>query len=246
LGLPRRSRSRSRRSGALDRLVGEDAERERRQVAFMDASGSIGVHTGALCIAEAGHRAGDGVVAQANMMARATVWDAMVDAFASATGDLAARMLAALDAGEREQGDVRGRQSAAILIVSGDRHGEVWRDRAFELRVEDHLDPVVELRRLVELRLAYDRLDEAEHAMAAGDRERAAAIYAEASAALGENPEGWFWAGVTMAGAGDIEGARDALARAFAMHDGWRALLERLPAAGLMPDDPTLMGRLLA
>jgi uncharacterized Ntn-hydrolase superfamily protein len=96
---------------------------------MVDARGQVGVHTGAQCIAEAGAIAGEGFSVQANMMARASVWSAMANAFAAAKGELALRLLAALDAAEAEGGDIRGRQSAAIVIVRAHATGKPWLDR---------------------------------------------------------------------------------------------------------------------
>jgi len=231
---------------ALRALVAADDEQDRRQVGVLDATGRAAAHTGARCIAAAGHTVGDGLSAQANMMRRDTVWDAMRAALERGRGDLAARLLDALDAAEAEGGDIRGRQSAALLIVSGERHGEPWRDREFDLRIEDHPDPLAELRRVVDLHRAYGRLERAEHAMTAGDQTEAAAGFAEAADALGSNVEGTFWAGVALASTGDIEGARSMLASALAAHDGWPELLRRLPAVDLLPDEPGLVERLLA
>jgi uncharacterized Ntn-hydrolase superfamily protein len=132
-------------SEALERLLAEDPGAGTRQVAVLDASGGVSVHTGADCMAAAGHVAGEGVSCQANIMATDTVWEAMLDTFTAASGPLRERLLAALDAAEEAGGDVRGRQSAAILIVPG--RGEAW-ESLVSLRVEDHPEPLHELRRL--------------------------------------------------------------------------------------------------
>jgi uncharacterized Ntn-hydrolase superfamily protein len=140
---------------ALDAVLAGDPDRDGRQCAMVDARGGVAVHTGPRCIAEAGHHAGDGYSAQANLMERATVWDAMASAYEAAEGPLAERMLAALDAAEAEGGDIRGRQSAAMVVFSGRPTGRVWEDRPIDLRVEDHAQPLVELRRLLRYRRAY-------------------------------------------------------------------------------------------
>jgi uncharacterized Ntn-hydrolase superfamily protein len=145
---------------SLRALVAVDAGEARRQVAMVDAEGRVAAHTGGGCVAAAGHRAGEGVSAQANMMERDTVWGAMVDGFDAAAGDLAERLVTALDAAEAEGGDVRGRQSAALLVVAGRSTGNPHRDVVVDLRVDDHPDPLAELRRLLGLRRAYDSLDE--------------------------------------------------------------------------------------
>ncbi|HXG18177.1 MAG TPA: DUF1028 domain-containing protein [Methylomirabilota bacterium] len=140
---------------ALRFLVAADPGAAYRQVAMIDATGRVAVHTGEQCLEEAGHAIGEQVAAQANLMARNTVWRAMLDAFVRAEDDLATRLLAALDAAEAEGGDRRGKQSAAMLIVRARSTGKLWVDRVVDVRVEDHVDPVNELRRLVEIHRDY-------------------------------------------------------------------------------------------
>jgi uncharacterized Ntn-hydrolase superfamily protein len=207
---------------ALRGLVAADAGSPTRQVAMVDARGGVAAHTGAQCIADAGHLTGDGWSVQANMMRQATVWDAMATAFTTASGDLAARLLAALDAAEVEGGDIRGRQSAALLVVPA--AGPPWA-KVMELRVEDHPAPLAELRRLVEMKRAYTA--------------------AEDGPAMGDNPELAFWQGLGLAMSGKVDEALPLLQRAYKADDGWALLLRRLPAAGLFPDDPELLDRLL-
>src|SRR5437764_289340 len=156
-------------AGALGELVDRDEGEASRQVAMIDAGGRVAVHTGHSCIAEAGHRVGTQMSAQANMMRGPTVPGAMVDAYSSMTGDLADKLLAALDAAEAEGGDVRGRQSAALVVVGGRRTDRPWAHRPFDLRVEDHPDPLGELRRLVGLRRAYDHKGEGKKLAMDGD-----------------------------------------------------------------------------
>src|SRR5947209_1734738 len=145
---------------ALDQLLAEDPAAQSRQVAVMDAQGRAAVHTGSDCIPLAGHVVGEGVCCQANIMASEEVWPAMLDAFGAATGPLARRLVDALDAGEAAGGDLRGRQSAAILIVGAD--GPAWQAEV-SLRVEDHPAPLPELRRLLSVHEAYRLADEADH-----------------------------------------------------------------------------------
>src|SRR5207244_8804128 len=126
-----------------------------RQVGMVYAQGRSAAHTGAGCIRECGHLVGDGFTVQANMMGRDTVWGAMAAAYESAQGTLARRLLAALEAAEAEGGDFRGAQSAALLVVEGESTGFDWKGRASDLRVDDHVDPIGELRRLLDLEEAY-------------------------------------------------------------------------------------------
>src|SRR5436190_6592393 len=165
----------------LERLVAEDHDREIRQVAMVDSAGTVAVHTGARCVAAAGHAVGTAVSAQANMMERDTVWDAMLAAYAEAAGALPERLMAALRAAEAEGGDVRGRQSAAILVVGADRQAPEWQ-RQIDLRVEDHTDPLTELERLVRLHQAYEHFQRGNDLMSSGQPAEAAAEFGRAHA----------------------------------------------------------------
>jgi uncharacterized Ntn-hydrolase superfamily protein len=229
---------------ALDRLLADDREEAVRQVAMVDRAGRVAVHTGSRCIAEAGHRVGEQVSAQANIMERSTVWDAMVEAFRGATGDLGDRLLAALDAAEAEGGDLRGRQSAALLVVAPRASGRPSEDRLLDLRVDDHADPVRELRRLLELRRAYARVDTGDELAARGDSEAALAEYTAAHRERPDSIELAFWHGAYLAVVGREDEARSILRGVFDGHAGWAELLRRLPAAGLFPDDRELIARL--
>ena len=231
---------------ALRRLLGDDEQAEVRQVAIVDNHGRVAVHTGARCIREAGHRLADGVSAQANMMERPTVPGAMLEAFHASEADLAGRLLAALEAAELEGGDIRGRQSAAVVVVAPRASGQPMQDRPVDLRVDDHPDPVAELRRLVGLNASYARVEAGDELAAAGDLEGALAEYAAAHAEQPNNAELAFWHGVTLAANGREAEARELLERAYAEGEGWRELLRRLPASGLFPDDDELLLRMTA
>ncbi len=222
-------------AGALGELVDRDARESVRQVAMIDSAGRVAVHTGHGCIPEAGHRVGAQMSAQANMMRRDTVPGAMVDAYVATDGDLATKLLAALDAAEAEGGDIRGRQSAALLVVGGKRGERPWAERRFDLRVEDHPQPLRELRRLVGLRRAYDLADEAERLIAAGDLEGAAAGFERALAEAPDNLEIGFWLGLALAGCGRLDEGRPHVQRAIDEDAGWDELLRRLPAVGMVP-----------
>jgi len=210
---------------ALEALLGADALAAVRQVAIVDPAGRIAVHTGADCIPCAGHATGEHVSAQANMMARGTVPAAMVAGFEAAGGDLAERLLAALEAAEGEGGDVRGRQSAALIVVPAE--GEAWQAR-FDLRVEDHHDPVAELRRLVVLARAYELAGQADELMASDRAGEAGPLYERAAELAPDSHELLFWAGLAQAHAGDLERGMSAVRRAIEIHPDWRTLLDRL------------------
>jgi hypothetical protein len=170
----------------------------------------------------------------------------MIEAYRGSAGDLAGRLLAALQAAEGEGGDIRGRQSAALIVVAARATGRPTEDRPVDLRVEDHADPVAELRRLVELQASYRRIEVADELAAAGDLEGALAEYAAAHAEQPDNAELAFWHGVTLAASGRDEEAREPLELAYAQSEGWRELLRRLPASGLFPDDRALLDRITA
>jgi uncharacterized Ntn-hydrolase superfamily protein len=186
------------------------------------------------------------VSAQANIMERNTVPAAMVRAYSAASGaGFAERLLAALDAAEAEGGDLRGRQSAALLVVAPRATGNPAEDRPVDLRVEDHTDPLGELRRLVGLRRAYERVDVGDQLAAAGDVEGALGEYEAAHRSQPDNLELAFWHGVALAASGREQDAVPILRKAFDAHAGWIELLKRLPAAGLFPDDGELIARLI-
>jgi uncharacterized Ntn-hydrolase superfamily protein len=228
---------------ALQRLLGEDEHEPVRQLAFVDRYGRVAAHTGDRCIPEAGHRVADGVSAQANIMERPTVPDAMVSAYRSEPGGLAERLMAALKAAEGEGGDLRGRQSAALLVVASKAGGPPTQERRFDLRVDDHADPVGELGRLLALRRAYARVELADELAAEGDLEGALAEYRAAHSEQPANAELAFWHGVALAAQGREDEARPLLEQAYREGDGWRELLRRLPAAGLFPEDHELLAR---
>ena len=183
---------------ALKALLAADADREVRQVAMVDAQGRSAAHTGAKCIQAAGHEVGEGFTVEANLMDQTSVWPAMAKAFKGAKGDLADRLLAALRAAQAEGGDLRGQQSAAILIVKGKPSGQPWNDRLFDLRVEDNPDPLKELGRLIQLRRAYILMDQGDGFVTAAKWAEAKAAYEAAPSwpqASGRCPSGrpWPW-----------------------------------------------------
>lgn len=226
---------------ALWALLAADPDREVRQVAMVDAQGRVAAHTGAKCIQAAGHEVGEGFTVEANLMDKATVWPAMARAFRSTTGDLADRLLAALRAAQAEGGDIRGQQSAAILIVKGKASGQPWQDRLFDLRVEDHPDPLRELGRLIQLRRAYRLMDQGDGFVTAGQWAAAKEAY-EAAAKLA--PGIWempFWQAVALASSGKGDEALPIFKRVFAAEPFWKRLVPRLAEVDQLPKDPALL-----
>lgn len=233
---------------ALKQLVTQDPQPHGRQVAMIDAAGRVSAYTGKAAISAAGHHIGDGFSVQANMMANERIWPAMAAAFHATNGDLAERMLAALEAAERAGGDIRGRQSAAILIVKARSTGRPWvgADRIFDLRVDDHASPIEELRRLIRLQRAYAHANRGDELMTEKNVERALEEYEAASRLAPEIVELPFWHAVTLASIGREADAAPIFRSVFAKEPVWAQLLERLPAAGLFPDDRALIQRIQA
>jgi uncharacterized Ntn-hydrolase superfamily protein len=232
---------------AVRTRVEADEGRENRQFAMVDAQGRAAAHTGARCIREAGHRTGDGYSVQANMMLNATVWDAMASAYeSSAAPDLAHRLLDALDAAEAEGGDIRGRQAAGILVVRATPSERPWEDVLVSIRVDDHPEPLPELRRLVDLKVAYDRLDQAEKLEERGDLEAAFAEQRAAREAFPRNEEIAFWTAVSLAEKGRVDEACDTIRVAFRSYPGWEELLRRLARDGFLGASTETLERLLA
>jgi uncharacterized Ntn-hydrolase superfamily protein len=230
---------------ALQQLISDDSNEAVRQVALVDGGGRVAVHTGMRCIAHAGHSLDEQVSAQANMMERETVPRAMIDAYSRSSGQpLADRLLAALEAAEGEGGDIRGRQSAAMVVVAGRATGTMSDDRPVDLRVDDHHDPVPELRRLLGLRRAYTRASAGDDLAGAGDLAGALVEYEAAHQAEPDNLELAFWYGLALAGNGRVDEAIQVMSAPFQANPGWVELLKRLPDAGIIPDDPELMGRI--
>jgi uncharacterized Ntn-hydrolase superfamily protein len=249
---------------ALAALTGADSDQSHRQVAFVDAAGRLAVHTGDQCIEAAGHVTGDSVSCQANMMRGPQVWPAMLEAYRASSGDLADRLMAALEAAEAAGGDIRGRQSAAMLIVKASSSGQPWQDRIVDLRVDDAPDPLGELRRrIVDLRVddapdplgelrrllsvhrGYQRMEIAEQRQVAGDMDGSLEAYEQARTLLTGNDEATFWTAILMADAGRVEEGRALLADIASREPGWRELLQRLPAAGLLGNGEATVAQLL-
>ncbi len=228
----------------LKGLLASDSQAEIRQVALVDIQGNVAVHTGTKCIEAAGHRQGIHYSVQANLMVKNTVWDAMAQAFEKAKGDLAQRMLAALEAAEAEGGDLRGQQSAALVVVSGQPASTPWSDRLFDLRVDDHSQPLTEIRRLLNVAKAFQyrraavnllldqSLDDKKFELAAQEFNKAMEMMPE----VADNPEVMFWYAVTVASVGKVEDSLPLFKKVFTANPIWRELVPRLVRAELLPD----------
>ncbi|MGD2217268.1 MAG: DUF1028 domain-containing protein [Gemmatimonadales bacterium] len=230
---------------ALAALLAADDHTDVRQVAMIDAGGNVAAHTGEHAIIEHCHRKGDGYSVQANLMLRSTVCDAMARAFESAEGDLAEKMVSAMEAAQAEGGDIRGRQSAALLVVTDDASLPAWGGRLFDLRIEDHPAPLDEMRRLLTVARAYGYMNEGDEYMTQGEVELAVEAYSRAEALAPDNHEMVFWHAATLAAAGRVDESLPLFKRSFDMWPLWRELVPRLPASGLLPDDPELIERIV-
>jgi uncharacterized Ntn-hydrolase superfamily protein len=231
---------------ALEKLLEDDAHSAVRQVAMVDGQGNVAAHTGDSCIAYASHYEGNGYSVQANMMLTNKVVPAMAQAYEKAQGDLADRMLAALEAAQAAGGDIRGRQSAAILIVRGVPTEEPWSDVVMDLRVEDHPQPIEELKRLVTMHRAYNFENLGDEAMAEGDLKAAMEAYGEAARLAPDNLELVFWQGVSLVNMGRDEEGIKLLRGVVAKDANWKELLRRLPASGLLVTTKERLEKILA
>ena len=230
---------------ALNGLISEDSGESVRQVAMIDVHGNVAAHTGSKCIYAAGHLIGKNYSVQANLMDKESVWPAMAKAFEGAEGDLAEKMMMALEAAEIEGGDIRGKQSAAMLIVSGDPTGVAWKDIVLDLRVDDHAEPLNELRRLIRIHRAYQHANKGDHLLEKDDIEKALIEYEKASEFYPENPELPYWAAITMASKGNLDKALPIFLDVFKREPRLRTLTPRLVNSGLLPNDKQMLKQIL-
>lgn len=233
-------------TSALASLLAGDPGREVRQVAMIDVRGNVAAHTGSKCIPGAGHIVGKNYSVQANLMLNDKVWPAMSKAFETAKGDLADRMLAALDAAQSVGGDIRGKQSAAILIVKAHSTGRPWADRVMELRVEDHREPLQELRRLVDVHRAYEHMNNGDLAVEHNDVDAALREYGAAEAMFPDNLEMKFWHAVSLVNVGRVDQALPVFKKVFAEDSNWATLIPRLPAVGQLTADDATVKKILS
>jgi uncharacterized Ntn-hydrolase superfamily protein len=230
---------------ALKALLAGDEGRDFRQVAMIDAQGRVAAHTGAKNIQAAGHSVGKDYSVQANLMLNEKVWPAMAQAFENTKGDLAERMMAALEAAQGQGGDIRGKQSAALVVVTGKPTGRSWADRVFDLRVDDSPEPLKELRRLLTLHRAYNHMNAGDLAVEHKDNERALREYGAAARLAPDNAEMVYWHAVALVNMGRVDESLPLFRRVFGMDSNWATLTPRLVKSGLIPDDPKLMERIL-
>ena len=231
---------------ALAALIASDPGEAVRQVAMIDAKGNVAAHTGNKCIPAAGHFFGENFSVQANLMLNEKVWPAMAEAYQKTSGDLADKMLAALDAAQAVGGDIRGKQSAAILIVSGAGTGRPWVDRVMELRVEDHPEPLKELRRLVHMHRAYQHMNAGDLAVEHNDMDKALAEYGAAQTMMPESLEMIYWTATSLVNAGRLDESLPLFKKVFAGDPNWAELTPRLPKIGLLNVNEAQLQKILS
>ena len=227
-------------------LIDADEGRDVRQLAIVDSKGNVAAHTGAKCVPAAGHHVGNNFSVQANLMLNDRVWPAMAKAFETSKGSLAERMIVALEAAQEAGGDIRGKQSAAILVVRAESTGRMWEDRLIDLRVEDHPEPVQELKRLLRVFRAYEHMNRGDLAMEKNDADGALAAYSTANAMCPANLEMKYWHAVALANLGKMESALPIFREVFAKDRNWRMLTKRIPAVGLLDVSEQDLERILA
>jgi uncharacterized Ntn-hydrolase superfamily protein len=219
---------------AVQDMVSKDEGRDFRQLAMIDPQGRSFAYTGRKCVAEAGHMYGRNFSVQANMMLKDTVWPSMAGAFEDADGMLADRIMATLIAAEKEGGDARGRQSAALVVVKAKSTGQVWKDRAVDLRVDDHRDPLNELARLLKVHRAYESMDAGDAALEAGEMAAALKHYSMAERMFPHNEEMVFWHAVGLANSGRFAESVPLFRKAFGRNPNWRIMAPRLAGNGTL------------
>ena len=230
---------------ALKTLTSKDDGEAVRQVGMIDIKGNVAAHTGSRCIKYAGHIVGENYSVQANMMANGTVPKAMAVAFEKTKGDLADRMMAALEAAEAEGGDIRGKQSAAMVIVSGEPSGVDWKDTKLSLRIEDHPTPLIELKRLIRVHRAYQHANMGDHYMETEEIDKALIEYSKAAEYYPENAELPYWSAIALANGGRVEEALPVFQSVFERNPDLRTMTPRLVKSGLLSDDKSLINKIM-
>jgi len=231
---------------ALEGLLASDPNNAVRQVAMIDKSGYATAHTGSKCIAEAGHHIGHHYSVQANLMEKSTVPAAMAKAFENAKGDLAERLMIALEAAQAEKGDIRGMQSAAIKVVTGNPVGQSWRDEIVDLRVDDNPQPLLELRRLLNINSAYNHMNKGDDFIAEGKIDEAGLEYALAAQLAPGNMEIVFWHAVTLATNKELDKSLPLFKQCFKADERWRILVPRLVTAEILPNDQAMIDKIVS
>jgi len=231
---------------AVDSLIASDEGRDLRQLAIINTKGDAAVYTGKNCIPGAGHIVGNNFSVHANLMLNDKVWPAMAKAFEETKGRLAERLVAALDAAQNVGGDIRGQQSASLLVVKLNSTGKVWEDRLIDLRVEDNPNPLKELKRLLNVHRAYEHMNNGDLAVEKGDMELAMKEYSSAEKMFPENEEMKYWHAVTLVNNGKLDEALPLFKAVFTMNENWKTLTPRLTKVGLLNVSDEQLNRILS
>jgi len=229
----------------VDLLISTDEGRDVRQLAIVDSKGNSAAFTGSKCISEAGHVIGNNYSVQANMMLNNTVWSAMSKAFENSKGPLAERLIAALEAAQNEGGDIRGKQSACLLVVKGNASGNLWEDRLIDLRVEDNPNPIGEIKRLLQVFRAYEHMNKGDLAVEKNDMKLAMDEYNSAMKMFPENLEMKYWTAVSLANTGEVEKSLPMFKEIFVIDKNWKELTKRLQPVGLLTVDEVILKKIL-
>lgn len=230
----------------VDELIASDEGRDFRQLAVIDKYGNAASYTGNKCIYAAGNIAEKNFSVQANLMLSDKVWPAMAEAFKNTKGDLAERMMSALEAAQKEGGDIRGKQSAAMIVVKKESTGKIWDDEILNLKIADSPDPLKEMRRLLNVHSAYVHMDKGDLAVEKNDIKGAEKEYGAAMKAYPENLEIKYWYAVALANAGKVNESLPLFKDVFSKDVNWRILTERLPDSELLNVSKTDLEKILA
>ena len=230
----------------VDEFISTDEGRDVRQLPIVDSKGNSAGYTGSKCISGAGHVVGANYSVQANMMLNNTVWSAMSIAFENSKGPFAERLITALEAAQKEGGDIRGKQSACLLVVRGEATGNLWEDRLIDLRVEDNPEPVNEIKRLLKVYRAYEHMNKGDLAVEKNDMKLAMDEYNAAMQMFPENLEMKYWTAVTLANTGEVEKSLPMFKEIFTADKNWKELTKRLPSVGLLTVSDEILRNILA
>ena len=220
---------------ALDILLSDDAGKDFRQVAILDKQGRVATHTGKSCIDDAGHANGENFSVQANMMLNNKVVPAMEKAWKENNAlPLAERMIAVLKAAQAAGGDIRGKQSAALLIVAPQASNTPWNDKLLDLRVDDAVEPIQEIDRLLKVYRAYEHMNKGDYHVEKNEMQSAMDEYNKAMKMFPDNLEMQYWTAITLANGKEISKASAMLQSIYKKDGNWRELTKRLPKVGLL------------
>ena len=230
----------------LKLLIESDKSKEVRQLAILDSRGNVAAYTGDNCIKDAGHLVGDNYSVQANLMLNDKVWGEMAKAFEKSKGPLAERLLISLEAAEATGGDIRGKQSAALLVVSPESSGEIWNDRKVDIRVDDHPEPLVELRRILKVHRAYEHMNKGDLAIENKEMDVAMEEYSKAEKLFPDNEEMKYWRAVALVNIGKLEESLSLFKEVFRMNTNWVKLTPRLIDSDLLQVDEEQLQKILS